>query len=523
MSFAKTYSAQTNLLSAQIVDVEIDISKGLNNFSIVGLPDKSVDESKDRVSAAIKNCGFTSPKQTNQRIVVSLAPADLKKEGPRFDLAIALSYLLADGHIVFDPSKKLFLGELSLDGKLRGLTGVLPLINEAKRKGFTEVFLPKVNAREAALIEGINIYGAEDLGEVIVHIAEKINDNLNLKNKNSKNGINKITLQPKTEIIVETDMIGNNFSDIKGQENAKRGLEIAAAGGHNIALFGPPGTGKTMLARAFAQILPNLNFEEVLEITSIHSVAGVLRGDLISKPPIRSPHHTASYVSLVGGGANLKPGEVTLAHRGVLFLDEFTEFDKRVLETLRQPLEDGEISIARAKGSAIFPARFILIAAFNPCPCGNKNSKTKECICRPTDILRYDRKISGPIIDRIDLWTEVVEIDHKKLSDDRTGETSETIRERVLQARKKQADRFRKHKTKAKNNSEMTAKDLPIFAPLSPEVKIILNKSAEKLGLSPRAYHRIIKLARTIADLDNQENIEVKHILEALQYRPKRV
>jgi len=523
MSFAKTFSAQTNLLGAQIVDVEIDISKGLNNFSIVGLPDKSVDESKDRVSAAIKNWGFTSPKQTNQKIVVSLAPADLKKEGPCFDLAIALSYLIANNHIVFDPSHKLFLGELSLDGKLRGLTGVLPLINEAKRKGFTDVFLPKSNAREAALIEGINIYGADDLGQVIVHIADKINDNQILKNRNNKKEESKICLQPKTEIVFELDTISNNFSDIKGQENAKRGLEIAAAGGHNIALFGPPGTGKTMLARAFSQILPALNFEEVLEITSIHSVAGVLRGDLISKPPVRSPHHTSSYVSLVGGGANLKPGEVTLAHRGVLFLDEFTEFDKKVLETLRQPLEDGEISIARAKGSALFPARFILIAAFNPCPCGNKNSKTKECICRPTDIMRYERKISGPIIDRIDLWTEVVEIEHKKLSDDRVGESSEKIRDRVLLARKKQIERFNKQKTKAKNNSEMTAKDLPIFAPLSAEVKVILNRSAEKLGLSPRAYHRIIKLSRTIADLDQKENIEVKHILEALQYRPKRV
>jgi magnesium chelatase family protein len=520
MSFAKTSSAQTIGLGAKIIDVEIDLSKGLHSFTIVGLPDKGVEESRDRVSASIKNSGFTSPKSLNQKVVVSLAPADIKKEGPAFDVAISLAYLLASEEIVFDAKKILFLGELSLDGNLRRINGVLPIVAEAKSRGFTEVFLPKDNAKEAALVSDINIYGADTLKEIIEHLNTKI---INKKSGTAVVQTKKIEQQPQTEIIVEDDELLIDFSEIKGQETAKRGLEIAAAGGHNIAVYGPPGTGKTMLAKAFAHILPSLSFDEILEITSIHSVAGTLKKDIITKSPVRAPHHTASYVSIVGGGAIPKPGEITLAHRGVLFLDEFPEFDRKVIETLREPLEESEISISRSRGTVTFPANFILIAAMNPCPCGNFGSKTKECICKPTDLLRYQRKISGPIIDRIDMWVEVSQINYEKLSEKESGkkETAE-IKERVIKAREIQKERFADAKRKIKTNSEMEAKDINKIALLENNAKEILNTSAKKLDLSARAYHRIIKLGRTIADLDGSKTIKSEHILEALQYRPKR-
>ena len=520
MSFAKTRSAQTIGLGAKIIDVEIDLSKGLHSFTIVGLPDKGVEESRDRVSASIKNSGFTSPKSLNQKVVVSLAPADIKKEGPIFDVAISLAYLLASEEIKFDSNKKLFLGELSLDGNLRRINGVLPIVSEAKNHGFLEVFLPKDNAKEAALVSDIKIYGANNLKEIIEH--------LNTKQINKKSGTSvvqskKLEQQPQTEIIVEDDELLIDFSEIKGQETAKRGLEIAAAGGHNIAMYGPPGTGKTMLAKAFSHILPTLSFDEILEITSIHSVAGVLKKDIITKSPVRSPHHTASYVSVVGGGTIPKPGEITLAHRGVLFLDEFPEFDRKVIETLREPLEESEISISRSRGTVTFPANFILIAAMNPCPCGNFGSKTKECICKPTDLLRYQRKISGPIIDRIDMWVEVSQINYEKLGEKDTGkkETAE-IKERVIKARELQKERFAKANRRIKTNSEMEAKDINKIADLEKDAKEILITSAKKLDLSARAYHRIIKLARTIADLEGNKTINSSHVLEALQYRPKR-
>ena len=346
MSFAKVYSAQVNLLRGAIVTIEIDLSKGLHTFNVVGLPDKAVDESKDRVSGAIKNSGFKSPKAKNQKIIVSLSPADLKKEGPFFDLAIAIAYLQASGDIKFDSEKKIFLGELGLDGALRSIRGALPLAEEAKRRGYEEIYLPKENAAEAALVENLAVFGARSLKEVIEHI--------DISKRNLENKKKKIPVQPQTKISYKREIKGGDFSDIRGQEGAKRGLEIAAAGGHNIAMYGPPGTGKTMLARVFSGLLPDLSNEEVLEITGIHSVAGSLRGELICFPPFRSPHHTSSYVSLIGGGTYPKPGEVTLAHRGVLFLDEFPEFEKRVMESLRQPLEDNIVSISRAKGSAIF-------------------------------------------------------------------------------------------------------------------------------------------------------------------------
>ena len=500
MSFAKVYSAQVNLLRGVIVTIEVDLSRGLHSFSVVGLPDKAVDESKDRVSGAIKNSGFISPKSKNQKIIVSLSPADLKKEGPFFDLGMALAYMLASGDIKFNSEKKIFLGELGLNGVLRGIKGALPLIEEAKRRGFEEIYLPKENAVEGALIEKIKIFGAT-----------------NLEKK-------KILVQPKTPINYKKEEKNGDFADIRGQEGAKRGLEIAAAGGHNIAMYGPPGTGKTMLARAFSGLLPDLSLEEVLEITGIHSVAGALksiRGELVCFPPFRAPHHTSSYVSIIGGGTYPKPGEVTLAHRGVLFLDEFPEFEKRVIESLRQPLEDNLVSISRAKGSAIFPSNFILVAAMNPCPCGNAGSKQKACICKPSDLDRYKRKLSGPIMDRIDLWVSVGNVDYKKLGGESGGEKNHSIKERVIRARAIQRNRFEKLGRKINTNSEMNVKDLGSMVKLPKNVRDLLDESAERLALSARGYHRVIKIARTIADLEGSEDVKQNHILEAIQYRPK--
>ncbi len=520
MSFSRVYGAQTHLLKGKIVTVEVDITKNtLHAFTLVGLPDKAVDESKDRMSSALKNSGYNSPKNQNQKIVISLSPADLKKEGPYFDLAIALAYLLSAEEIDFDPEGRVFLGELSLNGELQSIKGALPLTEAAKKSGFKEIYLPYQNAKEAALIEGIDVYGVKTLSEVIDHIyLPKKDKNGTLLEKERP----KLAPLPKTEIEKVDKVHDINFSDIRGQEGAKRGLEIAAAGGHNIAMSGPPGTGKTMLARVFSHLLPDLNNDEVLEVTGIHSVVGLLDGELITESPFRAPHHTASYVSMIGGGANPKPGEVTLAHKGVLFLDEFPEFEKRVIESLRQPLEDNIVSISRARGSAIFPSNFILVAAMNPCPCGNKGSKQKACICRPGDLDRYKRKLSGPIMDRIDIWVSVGSVDYDKLSSAvQEGDRTETIKERVARARDIQTKRFKTAAKKIATNSEMNVKDLNIYAPLSEELKKLLNQSAERLLLSARAYHRVIKLARTIADLESSEHIQAPHILEALQYRPR--
>ncbi|MFA5840888.1 MAG: YifB family Mg chelatase-like AAA ATPase [Candidatus Paceibacterota bacterium] len=536
MAFAKVYSAQVNLLKGTIVTIEVDLSRGLHSFSLVGLPDKAVDESKDRVSGAIKNSGFKSPKAKNQKIIVSLSPADLKKEGPFFDLGIALSYMLAAGDVKFDSEKKIFLGELGLDGTLRRIRGALPLAQEAKRLGFEEVYLPKENAAEAALVEGITIFGAESLKEVVEHLGfrepSKISSGPRISgaphpgqttqkfSRLTETG-KQIIAQPQTKINYKKEVSRTDFSDIRGQEGAKRGLEIAAAGGHNIAMYGPPGTGKTMLARAFSQLLPDLNIEEVLEITGIHSVAGSTMGELVCFAPFRAPHHTSSYVSIIGGGTYPKPGEVTLAHRGVLFLDEFPEFEKRVIESLRQPLEDNIVSISRAKATAIFPSNFILVAAMNPCPCGNVGNKQKACICKPSDLDRYKRKLSGPIIDRIDLWVSVGNVDYKKLGGAGDGEKSEKIKERVTKAREIQKNRFKKFEKNIITNSEMNVKDLGAMVNLTGKVRDLLDDSAERLALSARAYHRVIKIAQTIADLENSPNIEEHHILEAIQYRPK--
>lgn len=506
MSFSKVYSAQTSLLSVTPISVETDISRGLNSFAIVGLPDKAVEEARDRVSAAIKNSGFDSPKSKNHKIIISLAPADQKKEGPSYDVAIALSYLLANKDINFDSEHKIFLGELSLDGKIRPVRGVLPIARFAKQNGYKELYVPEANVNEAALIDGIDIFSISSLSELIAHLSGK----------------NRIPKAKVTQVERSLPKTNTDFSDIRGQERAKRGLLIAAAGGHNVAMYGPPGTGKTMLAKAFAGILPELSFEESLEVTSIHSVAGTLNETVIVHPPFRAPHHTASYVSVVGGGTTPRPGEITLAHYGVLFMDEFPEFERRVVESLRQPLEDRVISVARAKGTAHFPASVLLIAAMNPCPCGNFGFRGKECICTPSALARYRRKLSGPIMDRIDIWLEVDRVLPSDLSGESEGEKSEFFRSKVRQARDEQQKRFSGNGRKIYRNAEMSARDLITFIPLEQKPRQTLDLAAERLGFSPRVYHRMIKVARTIADLEGSEQIENHHILEAVEYRPKK-
>ena len=519
MNFSKVYSAQTNLLSVTPVSVETDItSRTLYAFAVVGLPDKAVEEARDRISAAIKNSGFESPKKHNHKIVISLAPADLKKEGPSFDLAMALSYLLANDDIDFDPGEKLFLGELSLDGKVRPIHGILPIARFAKKNGFKELYVPMENVREAAIIDGIDVFGVSTLTGLIGHLL----------------GTKKIEKAKLTVVDRVKSTSSIDFSDVRGQERAKRGLLIAAAGGHNVAMYGPPGTGKTMLAKAFAGILPELSFEEALEVTSIHSVAGILSKTFITNPPFRAPHHTASYVSLVGGGSTPRPGEITLAHTGVLFMDEFPEFDRRVIESLRQPLEDRVISVSRAKGTAHFPASVLLVAAMNPCPCGNFGFRGKPCICTPSTLARYRRKMSGPIMDRIDIWLEVDRVLPKDLHDDggslpagRPGDKTEVFRTKVEKARLAQKERFSKNlpagrQGKMLRNSEMSARDLVTFVTLDKESRKRLAPAAERLGFSPRVYHRMIKVARTIADLEGSPEITNSHILEAVEYRPKK-
>lgn len=512
MSVATLHSAHIFGLTAEKVTVEVDVSKGLYSFSIVGLPDKSIDESKDRIVAALKNSGLQSPKNENHKVTVSLSPAHIKKEGSHFDVPIAITYLIASKQLSLPHDIGWFVGELSLTGDILPMMGILSIAERAKKEGVSALYVPEANAEEAALIEGLTVYGCKNIRNLVLHLGGTIE------------GVDEIlTIEPQkpTEIMYTRPDSFLDFKDVRGQETAKRALEIAAAGGHNIALYGPPGTGKTMLARAFTGILPPLTHDEALEVTRIHSVSHA-KTSIITHPPFRSPHHTSSYVSLVGGGTTPKPGEVTLAHHGVLFLDEFPEFDKKVIESLREPLEEGSITVSRAKGTFLFPASCTLIASMNPCPCGYMGSKLKRCVCTAGDIDKYARKLSGPIMDRIDIWVPVLHIDYDTLSHARTGEESKDVRTRVANARIFARHRFSEagdaHLTK---NKDMKAKDIDTHAILTPQTLALMKKLSTSYTLSPRAYHRVLRLARTIADLRQGPHISEADILEAFQYRPK--